>query len=111
MDKYDQFTRLMGKNAMCAHRNIVNMHVKVKKWKQTVENRAALHLLIGQRRNMTAIIDAFTAFTIETKKANANKMEESMTALHEHGISVPLSFHALFFKDRERGKRGRARER
>ena len=107
MDKYDKFTMLMGKNAMCAHRNIVNMHVKVKKWKQTGEVKAALHLLLEYRRRMNAITDALVEFTIETKNANANKMEESLAVLLEHGISAPLSYHALFFKDREReGREG-----
>ena len=52
------------------------MHVKVKKWKETGDITVALHLLVELRHNIKAITDALAAFTIETKKANADKMEE-----------------------------------
>ncbi len=54
-----------------------------------------------------AVTDALAAFKIKKKKANANTMEESLAALFAHGIIAPLSFHALFFKEREReGREG-----
>ena len=61
-----------------------------------------------RRHKIVAITEALSAFPIERQKANANKMAESIAGLSRHGLTVPLSFHALYFKDRER--QGRAGE-
>ena len=61
-----------------------------------------------QRHNIAAITEALSAFPIERQKANANKMAESIAGLSRKGLIVPLSFYALYVKDRER--QGRAGE-
>ena len=107
MEHYNKFTKKATKSVLMAHMCVVNLHIKVKKWRETGDVKVALDLLVKQRCNIKAIMDALAAFKIEKKKANANTMEESLAALFAHGIIAPLSFHALFFKDRERqGKAG-----
>jgi len=87
----------LKKKAAMLQRGIVNLDIKVKKWKEVPERVG--NALSTARTRIKALNDALTAFAGIAKSNDSQRMEVAKAALESADIPVPKAFHVLFFKE------------
>ena len=76
----------------------MSLDIKVKKWK---EPPALVMTFLAEQRNKAKVCtDAVTCFSGQKKAADATKMERARASLIDVGITVPRTFHLLFFQEK-----------
>lgn len=84
--------------AVSLQKCIVNLDIKVKKWKDCPD--AVKVFLAEQRGRSKAIVDALLAFTGVQKTQDSQRMEAARAALEGVDIKVPKAFNVLMFKEK-----------
>lgn len=98
LETYASEAAALKKQAVSLQKALVNLDIKVKKWKDTPE--AVLKALSSHRGRSKALVDALTAFPGVPKAQDSEKMEVARAGLKSEHMQIPVAFNVLFFKEK-----------
>ena len=101
-EEHEKFVTLcneLKKKATTMQKQTVAMDIRIHKWKQIPDGVESS--IKNWRNKATTLGEAFAQFSMaNTRRVDANKMEQCLACFQCHELEVPSSFHVKFFMAR-----------